>query len=399
LLINSKTVTGTLNGTGAYDIWYIFVSSNSTRLDAVLTCLNGTNFDLYGRFMDPPTLSDWDWAGTRYGSEVCNVTDPLAGWWYIMPYAQSGSGPYQLTVNITYSSTAHYLNSGRTVLSYLNGTGDSEIWVIWVDNGATSMRSDLGTVGWWLELYEMVGATPSTSSFSACSWGYPDLTVDHPSAGWWYIMPYAYGGSGIYQLTVTITYGDSTDGSTGLVVPIFYGLVIGLVLLSLFGVLIVSKRRSEERILSRLVRDYYSSSRPAYPQEEPHSAQEQSVYEGTLIKVPYRKSIRPVSSKPCARCGARMKVGDEYCWNCGAAAKTLAATSPELDRQTRARARFGVCMVCKLPLVESDEILLCPYCRGLAHKYELLEWLHVKDHCPSCGRHLSESKVKKRAIP
>jgi hypothetical protein len=389
LLTSGKTFTGTLNGAGAYDTWYIFISSKATRLDAALLCPNATNFDLYGRFMDPPTLSDWDWVATKYGSDIFNMTNPAAGWWYIMVYAQSGGGTYFLAVNITYSSTARILRSGETVLSYLNNTGDSEIWAIWVDNGATSMRTDLGYVGWWLDLYEMAGAAPSTSQFIATSWGYPDLTVDSPTTGWWYIMPYSMDGNGIYQLTVTISYGNNPGGGNGTTVTVLpvltnvvIGSAIGLASLSFFGVLIISRRRSGRR----------SAHRTTHLEEETRSTQ-------MITRVAYREPSSTAPSASCTRCSARMRPEDEYCWNCGAATRPSVSGSAKLSRSTAISAPIGACMVCKQPLAKRDEILLCPYCKRMAHKYELLEWLHVKDYCPSCGKHLSEASLKKRTVP
>jgi predicted nucleic acid-binding Zn-ribbon protein len=53
-------------------------------------------------------------------------------------------------------------------------------------------------------------------------------------------------------------------------------------------------------------------------------------------------------------------------------------------------------MVCKASLEKNDEMLFCPFCGSLAHKDHLLEWLHVKGYCPSCGRHLEDDEVNKQ---
>ncbi len=49
-----------------------------------------------------------------------------------------------------------------------------------------------------------------------------------------------------------------------------------------------------------------------------------------------------------------------------------------------------VCMVCKLYLNETDEILQCPVCESLYHKDHLLDWIRTKNSCPVCAQQLLE---------
>lgn len=44
----------------------------------------------------------------------------------------------------------------------------------------------------------------------------------------------------------------------------------------------------------------------------------------------------------------------------------------------------GKCIVCKLSIHTSDELLECPHCFMRAHETHLLEWLKVKGMCPNC---------------
>lgn len=73
-------------------------------MEAVLTC-GSADFDLYGRFNAAPTTSTYDFRGYTSGGEECTQSNPSAGTWYIMVRSYSGSGPYGLTVDLTYQTT------------------------------------------------------------------------------------------------------------------------------------------------------------------------------------------------------------------------------------------------------------------------------------------------------
>jgi C4-type Zn-finger protein len=55
---------------------------------------------------------------------------------------------------------------------------------------------------------------------------------------------------------------------------------------------------------------------------------------------------------------------------------------------------LGTCPVCKSDIRKSDPVVSCPYCGTLAHRDHLLEYLHVKGNCPSCGKRLNEKEIK-----
>jgi hypothetical protein len=101
------------------------------------------------------------------------------------------------------------------------------------------------------------------------------------------------------------------------------------------------------------------------------------------------------SLENCPSCGAAINVFDSsYCWSCGA---TLAISPKDASLRTRGRRRNGVssrCMVCNLRMNPSDKTLTCPYCENVAHKTHMLEWLHVKNYCPVCHRHLDEGDLQ-----
>ena len=54
-----------------------------------------------------------------------------------------------------------------------------------------------------------------------------------------------------------------------------------------------------------------------------------------------------------------------------------------------------ICMVCNEPVEEGAELLQCPACKGVAHRDQLLEWLHVKDYCPKCHEHIDENSFRR----
>lgn len=52
-----------------------------------------------------------------------------------------------------------------------------------------------------------------------------------------------------------------------------------------------------------------------------------------------------------------------------------------------------VCMVCHHPIEFVDSVLLCPHCKGQAHRIHFLEFLKVKGTCPHCQSDLDEHEL------
>jgi len=102
VLIDGVPATSSLPYTGATEMWWIEVDADCVSMHAVLTC-GYADFDLYGRLGAQPTTSTYDWRGYTSGGEEVTYNDPGAGTWYIMVRSYSGSGPYTLTVTLTYS--------------------------------------------------------------------------------------------------------------------------------------------------------------------------------------------------------------------------------------------------------------------------------------------------------
>jgi len=102
----------------------------------------------------------------------------------------------------------------------------------------------------------------------------------------------------------------------------------------------------------------------------------------------------------CNHCHAVIMISNaKFCSNCGSSlsSRQKYATPPRIEEpakpvdQTREATEHGEeCMVCNLELHEGDDVVWCPHCGSPAHRNHLLKWIHVKNACPICGRHLSE---------
>ncbi|WXG44445.1 MAG: pre-peptidase C-terminal domain-containing protein [Promethearchaeati archaeon SRVP18_Atabeyarchaeia-1] len=381
-LSNGMTATGTLNGNGDYALWYIYVAYGATSMHSVLTCPANADFNLYGAYGSYPTTTFYAWSGTASGDENTTYNNPSSGTWYIMVESLHGNGTYRLTVTVRAPLTPQSLYNGYTVSGNLSGTGEYDLWYMYLYNSAVNMHAVLTCPsGADFDLYGACGSYPTTLSYywSGTASGDEDVNYPNPYYGDWYIMVYSSHGSGAYLLTVTVDFGGGNQPNPPME---FYAVVILFVVLFFAVVLAVSSRGGTGRPTGG------SNYRPPeVPSSQPGMLGER------------RERIAPIRSVRCRSCGASLKSTDETCWNCGAPVKGSLAVSSVAGRKTGMRPRSGVCMVCKRGLENSDEILFCPYCGGLAHRDDFLEWLHVKDYCPTCGRHLDEAEVKKQTEP
>ncbi|WXG44023.1 MAG: zinc ribbon domain-containing protein [Promethearchaeati archaeon SRVP18_Atabeyarchaeia-1] len=115
----------------------------------------------------------------------------------------------------------------------------------------------------------------------------------------------------------------------------------------------------------------------------------------TAINLPVdreKRATRPTLGA-CPYCGSSIRIdGASFCKNCGG---RLTATNVVLNKgQLKRPVPQGHCMVCSLPLKPGDTLVWCPYCGNASHKTHMLEWLHVKDHCPVCHRQLDPDDLK-----
>jgi predicted RNA-binding Zn-ribbon protein involved in translation (DUF1610 family) len=243
------------------------------------------------------------------------------------------------------------------------------------------------------DVYGQYQSYPNTTYYSWAGTGSGDENVEYPypSPGFWYIMVRDSSGSGLYEITVTVYSGSggggSDDGGGGGVptdLTVIASILAIVIVLLFCAILAVSAGRRGTQ--------GYSGSEPAYHQTQVPARE-------AIVQEERQERISATRNVQCKRCGASLKAGDDYCWNCGAAAKVGLAPPLALGRRTKGRIRSGICMVCKRGLENADEMLFCPHCGSLAHRDHLLEWLHVKNYCPSCGRHLDEATVGKEMEP
>jgi FlaG/FlaF family flagellin (archaellin) len=175
------------------------------------------------------------------GSWVDDTTSPYSWTW---DTTQETNGPHDITCR-AWDAAGNYaddtitvtvdngggggneLTSGETVYSSLSGTGDTEMWTIEVGPNCESMHSVLNCGSNDYDLYGRLGAEPTTSTYDwrGYTTGGEDVLYDYPGEGTWYIMVRSYSGSGVYDLTVTLTYGGEPDpwGTGGK-----YAIIVGI---------------------------------------------------------------------------------------------------------------------------------------------------------------------------
>jgi uncharacterized delta-60 repeat protein len=179
----------------------------------------------------------------------------------------------------------------------------------------------------------------------------------------------------------------TTAGGTGSVeAPLIVVPVMASVVALVFLVALVYAR--QRRTPTGVPRDGSTSSEEGSTEVEVATFSVPRSVRGRIRKVP------AVAIDLCPHCGAKMRVPDaEFCWNCGASLERN-SEGVLIGYGGREAATAGRCMVCNSDVMKTDVVARCPYCRNVAHKVHLLEWLHVKDYCPICGEHLVESDLR-----
>ena len=79
--------------------------------------------------------------------------------------------------------------------------------------------------------------------------------------------------------------------------------------------------------------------------------------------------------------------------------RTPAVGTPVLTNTPAPPRIIGSCIVCKDALHDSDKIVRCPHCGGVAHRGDFLEWIHVKGRCPSCQGRIDEKELEVLSEP
>ncbi len=235
VLTSGNAENGYLSATGDKDYYKIEVPSGATQLKIVTDGPSNADFDLYAKLGSRPTTSSYDYrAYTSSSDETITISNPSAGWWYIMVNSYSGSGSYSITATVTAgsSTTDIVLESGVAHSDSLSATGDKDYYKIEVQSGATQLKivTD-GPSNADFDLYAKLGSRPTTSSYdyrAYTSSSDETITISNPAAGWWYIMVNSYSGSGSYSITATITSSGGGGGSGGDGVVNRYAVIVGI---------------------------------------------------------------------------------------------------------------------------------------------------------------------------
>jgi hypothetical protein len=92
---------GSLDSTGDFQTHSIRVLENPISIHIVLKCGNN-DFDVYGGFGYTPTEYDYEFRGFDAGGENFIFDYPEEGIWHLMVHSYSGSGQYELRIDIEY---------------------------------------------------------------------------------------------------------------------------------------------------------------------------------------------------------------------------------------------------------------------------------------------------------
>jgi len=208
-LTDGVSATGTLSKTGAGANYSIAVSEGKAQLKIEMNGPAGTDFDVYVKFGTMATRTSYDYKGTSSSSsETITISNPNQGTWYIYVYSYSGSGDFTIKAT-TYNTTTQDFSMLISGVSK-NGTlaqGQKIIFYISVPADTSQLKIELvGATNTDFDLYIKLNTNPSTSSYdyrSVSSSSTETITINNPATGVWYIMVYAYAGSGDFTIKAT----------------------------------------------------------------------------------------------------------------------------------------------------------------------------------------------------
>jgi hypothetical protein len=209
VLESGVTSSGSLLNEDDIDIWEITIVNASSSMRVVLDC-GDNDFDLYASWNRHPTWLDNDWQSVEIGREDYTFDDPEMGTWYIMVHAFTGAGSYNLTLLIEYKSLG-VLVDGITSNGSLLNEDDIDFWEITIVNASSSMRVVLDCGDNDFDLYAAWNRYPTNIGYDwrSAAVGGEDYSFDDPEVGIWYIMVYAFSGTGPYEITVIL---EPSDG-------------------------------------------------------------------------------------------------------------------------------------------------------------------------------------------
>ncbi len=187
-LTNGVPVTNLSGALASEKLYRIEVPAGQSNLEIKISGGTG-DVDLYVKFANPPTTSEFDYRPFTPGNEeTVTVNTPTAGTWYIMLRGYTAySG---LTLVGTYGGL-FTLENGVPVTDLSGPTGSEKLFKIDVLNGETEFEIRLSGGTGNADLYVRRGLRPTVSE-----WDYrpylpgnnETVSLSNPQGGIWYIL-------------------------------------------------------------------------------------------------------------------------------------------------------------------------------------------------------------------
>jgi len=92
---------GSLDSTDDFQIHSLRVLADPVSIHVVLKC-GSNDFDVYGAIGYTPTTDEYEFRGFAAGGEDFTYEYPTEGIWHLMVHSYSGSGQYELRIDIEY---------------------------------------------------------------------------------------------------------------------------------------------------------------------------------------------------------------------------------------------------------------------------------------------------------
>ncbi len=201
-LTNGVAVTGISASTGSWKHYKITVPSGQTSLAIVMSGGSGDG-DMYVKRGSQPTSSSYDYRPYLNGNnETVNVTNPVAGDWYISIYAYSTFS--SVTLKATYSGSTG--GTCTSVSGSLSGTGTSYYSAQYTSSvsGAHTGKLTGPASGADFDLYlqKLSGTTWSNVAAGESATANENVSYNGTSGTYrWRV--YSYSGSGSFTLCTT----------------------------------------------------------------------------------------------------------------------------------------------------------------------------------------------------
>lgn len=202
VLTNAVAVTGIGASTGSWKHYKITVPSGQTSLAIVMSGGTG-DADMYVKRGAQPTSSVYDYRPYLTGNaETVNVTNPVAGDWYISLYAYSTFA--SVTLKATYAGTVTP-PACTSISGSLSGTGQQYLTTQYVSSISGAHTGKLvGPSGVDFDLYlqKLSGTTWSNVAAGETATATENVSYSG-TAGTYRWRVYAYSGSGSFTLCTT----------------------------------------------------------------------------------------------------------------------------------------------------------------------------------------------------